>query len=73
MDKSKYTIYWESIRLVIGIAILFYLGLVCLNNTINRNYIAVFLFIIFICWICLFFHYEFKSKPAITPLSNVQS
>jgi sterol desaturase/sphingolipid hydroxylase (fatty acid hydroxylase superfamily) len=75
MDKSKYTIYWESIRLVVGIAILFYFGdWFGLNNTIvTGNYIAVFYLLFSFVGSVYFFHYEFKSKPAITPLSNVQS
>ncbi|NRS88339.1 sterol desaturase/sphingolipid hydroxylase (fatty acid hydroxylase superfamily) [Flavobacterium sp. 7E] len=69
MDKNKNAIYWETIRMILGIAILIYLGGWFGLNTIApiSNYLIITYLLLSWAMSIYFISFEFKvSKPEIT-------
>lgn len=74
MDKSKYAIYWESMRLLLGFGILFYFGdWFGLNGLFTgSNYIIVFYLLLSLAVSVYFVSSNFKTKPDLVLKSKNQ-
>jgi sterol desaturase/sphingolipid hydroxylase (fatty acid hydroxylase superfamily) len=72
MDKSKYAVHWESIRLLTGVAILIYFGdWFGLNSVIGAgNYLMLFYLLISVAGAVYFFTTEFKTRPETLAINS---
>ena len=72
MDKNKHAIYWETVRLLLGLGILFYFGdWFGLNSLFQvSNYVITTYLLLSFAVSLYFVTTEFKVKQTLVSISN---